>query len=229
MIPFRRMSLTAIFAFAASIVGSAISGSNAHAGVVTIEFIGEATGSLDGRHFSDANLDLTFQGSEIGGHVVLTSAEATLTEEVRRHQPTFTTVDLFFNSTPLVAMLHARTHGHSAFASIGPENSSDYYIHFDLNRGEYNLLSNLQNSTAVFHREEVGVPHFKNIGTSPTGPLTLTDFDEVFLIVKESNPDPVDPPPPGAVPEPSTWALMLIGFAGLGFVAHRRAKKRAAA
>jgi hypothetical protein len=25
-----------------------------------------------------------------------------------------------------------------------------------------------------------------------------------------------------AVPEPSTWAMMLIGFAGLGFAAHRR-------
>ena len=28
-----------------------------------------------------------------------------------------------------------------------------------------------------------------------------------------------------AVPEPSTWAMMLIGFAGLGFVTHRRTKK----
>jgi hypothetical protein len=27
------------------------------------------------------------------------------------------------------------------------------------------------------------------------------------------------------VPEPSTWALMLIGFAGLGFAAYRRQKK----
>jgi len=26
----------------------------------------------------------------------------------------------------------------------------------------------------------------------------------------------------GAVPEPSTWAMMLIGFAGLGFAAYRR-------
>ena len=25
------------------------------------------------------------------------------------------------------------------------------------------------------------------------------------------------------VPEPSTWAMMLIGFAGLGFVGYRRA------
>jgi probable HAF family extracellular repeat protein len=31
-----------------------------------------------------------------------------------------------------------------------------------------------------------------------------------------------------SVPEPSTWAMMLIGFAGLGFVAYRRTKKGAA-
>jgi hypothetical protein len=29
--------------------------------------------------------------------------------------------------------------------------------------------------------------------------------------------------PAGAVPETSTWAMMLIGFAGLGFVGYRRA------
>ena len=27
------------------------------------------------------------------------------------------------------------------------------------------------------------------------------------------------------VPEPSTWAMMLLGFAGLGFAGYRRAKK----
>jgi hypothetical protein len=32
-----------------------------------------------------------------------------------------------------------------------------------------------------------------------------------------------------AVPELSTWAMMLIGFAGVGFVAYRRSKKAAAA
>jgi hypothetical protein len=31
------------------------------------------------------------------------------------------------------------------------------------------------------------------------------------------------------VPESSTWAMMLIGFAGIGFVAYRRAKKGSAA
>ena len=29
------------------------------------------------------------------------------------------------------------------------------------------------------------------------------------------------------VPEPSTWAMMLLGFAGIGFMAYRRKSKRA--
>ena len=28
-----------------------------------------------------------------------------------------------------------------------------------------------------------------------------------------------------AVPEPSTWAMMILGFAGVGFLAHRRRKQ----
>jgi hypothetical protein len=30
-----------------------------------------------------------------------------------------------------------------------------------------------------------------------------------------------------SVPEPSTWAMMVLGFAGLGYAAFRRAKARA--
>jgi hypothetical protein len=29
----------------------------------------------------------------------------------------------------------------------------------------------------------------------------------------------------GAVPEPSTWAMILIGFAGLGFLSHRKSRR----
>ena len=35
--------------------------------------------------------------------------------------------------------------------------------------------------------------------------------------------------PVEAVPEPSTWAMMLIGFAGLGYAGYRRAKRNAPA
>ncbi len=34
-------------------------------------------------------------------------------------------------------------------------------------------------------------------------------------------------PPPAPVPEPSTWAMMLLGFAGLGLLGYRRGSARA--
>jgi PEP-CTERM motif len=35
--------------------------------------------------------------------------------------------------------------------------------------------------------------------------------------------------PPGLVPEPSTWAMMILGFVGLGYAGRRQMKKRAIA
>jgi hypothetical protein len=32
-----------------------------------------------------------------------------------------------------------------------------------------------------------------------------------------------------SVPEPSTWAMVLLGFAGLGFVSYRRTQRAALA
>ncbi|MBR0691420.1 PEP-CTERM sorting domain-containing protein [Bradyrhizobium manausense] len=63
--------------------------------------------------------------------------------------------------------------------------------------------------------------------------LAIDDIDLFSLDSKDpitghvfdvtSNPPPVA----GAVPEPSTWAMMLLGFGGLGFMTYRR--KRAVA
>jgi PEP-CTERM motif len=36
---------------------------------------------------------------------------------------------------------------------------------------------------------------------------------------------PTVTPPPASVPEPSTWAMMLVGFASLGFAGYRQAKR----
>jgi hypothetical protein len=57
--------------------------------------------------------------------------------------------------------------------------------------------------------------NFNNIGD----PLTLGSFTDVTISGIAT----------GGVPELSTWAMMLIGFAGVGFVAYRRTKKRSAA
>jgi len=51
------------------------------------------------------------------------------------------------------------------------------------------------------------------------GNLSSNTFDDVQTTVLGSS--------PGAVPEPSTWAMMLLGFAGLGF-AFRQSRRKAA-
>jgi hypothetical protein len=53
---------------------------------------------------------------------------------------------------------------------------------------------------------------FMATGTSSVPPVAL--LDGVSLVM---------------VPEPSTWALMVLGFGGLGFAAYRRTKRSAAA
>ena len=51
----------------------------------------------------------------------------------------------------------------------------------------------------------------------------LTGVVETPILTGLSSPHGLDFIP-FAVPEPSTWALMMLGFAGLGFVGYRHAK-----
>jgi hypothetical protein len=71
--------------------------------------------------------------------------------------------------------------------------------------------------------------------TTATDAFNLAFVDPIYVILQQS----IDPggfwgPPPGialtnfsvsAVPEPSTWVMMLIGFAGLGF-AFRQSRRK---
>ena len=61
-----------------------------------------------------------------------------------------------------------------------------------------------------------------------TGP-TLVNFDwtgVTTIYIKGLSEEAVfDDLSVSSVPEPSTWAMMLIGFAGLGYAGYRRAKK----
>jgi hypothetical protein len=62
-----------------------------------------------------------------------------------------------------------------------------------------------------------------------------TSSSEVLSFLAQGGPNGL--PPVGlldgvsltAVPEPATWAMLVLGFAGLGFAGYRRAKKNAAA
>jgi PEP-CTERM motif len=54
-----------------------------------------------------------------------------------------------------------------------------------------------------------------------------TAADVMLSSVTVSNITVGDSPSPTSVPEPSTWAMMLLGFAGGGFAGYRTSRKAA--
>jgi PEP-CTERM motif len=71
---------------------------------------------------------------------------------------------------------------------------------------------------------------FLDIGDISTTPLFfglsyVQGTNQIFESDRTDGSVDVTPVPPG-VPEPSTWAMMLIGFAVLGYVGYRRATAR---
>jgi hypothetical protein len=74
----------------------------------------------------------------------------------------------------------------------------------------YGFFQIEQSPSAPFSR--VGLNGFGNIEAQDEGLITGFVYTPVF-----------------DVPEPSTWAMMLIGFAGLGYAAYRRERKNVAA
>ncbi len=88
-----------------------------------------------------------------------------------------------------------------------PSTSSGRIIVDLLSAGQYQLAVNLPASTFPDAAEAVTPP-----GGSASGSASAT-FD--FTIA------------PTAAPEPATWATLLLGFAGLGFVGYRKSRKSA--
>jgi PEP-CTERM motif len=67
-------------------------------------------------------------------------------------------------------------------------------------------------------------------GTAPGAPLPTEIGNEIFLYATNGAGADffVDNAYAGAAPEPSTWAMMLSGFAALGFAGYRAGRRRAA-
>jgi hypothetical protein len=52
--------------------------------------------------------------------------------------------------------------------------------------------------------------------------LTTTNLN---LVLNAIDTYTIAPPPPTAIPEPSTWAMMVLGFVGLGFAGYRVSRR----
>jgi hypothetical protein len=69
-----------------------------------------------------------------------------------------------------------------------------------------------------------GVPTIYDPNGSATGSRLIGGTIDTFTGLANTRPfDPVV----AAVPEPSTWAMMILGFAGVGFMTYRRRNKMA--
>jgi hypothetical protein len=68
--------------------------------------------------------------------------------------------------------------------------------------------------------------------TIPAAPFHPSAFELMFVSYMDKTGSywlEIDGLAVSAVPEPSTWAMMILGFAAVGFVAYRRNKKQVAA
>ena len=90
----------------------------------------------------------------------------------------------------------------------------------------------ISSANALFTGTLLSSASFTNIGTSVqsalanagSGPYSLT---EVYTINANGSGTASSTINISAVPEPSTWAMMILGFIGVGFMAYRRNDKQA--
>jgi PEP-CTERM motif len=85
-------------------------------------------------------------------------------------------------------------------------------------------------NTGVVHGVIVGLNDKFNIDNTTIDGRIIGGSNQDFQLVSNFVLNaPLSPPPQvnPAVPEPSTWAMLLLGFGGIGFMAYRRKSKSA--
>ena len=89
-------------------------------------------------------------------------------------------------------------------------------------------LSNVPtNQSGGFGIIDISAPGISSVTISTVGSPTLWDFSIDSVALNESVQAAFNGGVTSGVPEPSTWAMMLLGFAGVGFMAYRRKSKPA--
>ena len=135
-----------------------------------------------------------------------------------------------YNIDPAIArgFIYEAGAGDPDFASvelpdIGNPNPYELYI---WNGTSFVFEASLGADT-IFNFGPGGVREFEVLGISPDlrlDPLNSNDFVTQVTFAGAGSFTGTMTPITASVPEPSTWAMMLAGFAGLGFAAYRRAR-----
>jgi hypothetical protein len=112
--------------------------------------------------------------------------------------------------------------GSSASLAIGENGTGVFYQ--NATQGNYSTPLTLYSDTIYFVEMEAAAQAESNGGIA----LGHAYVDPNFTLGAGSNGYSIlySPGITAGVPEPSTWAMMLLGFAGLGFAGYRRARSR---
>jgi hypothetical protein len=117
---------------------------------------------------------------------------------------------------------------------VKPGSKLDAELETTLRMAESGKTVNRQELLRVFAETKKKLDTFgREVGALTNAYVTFTDlnFDKIVL-ASSSNSfefDNISYGNVGPVPEPSTWAMMLLGFAGIGFAYRRRRSRLAAA
>jgi hypothetical protein len=126
---------------------------------------------------------------------------------------------LKFNGADIQGTMDIALYGSSSSLSILPLPFSSYA------RGDFEIIPATLDSTS-------GANYFGHINsliqTDATANFTFSGtITDGNLWSLDATGHAVATPFTDAVPEPSTWAMMILGFAGVGFMAYRRKSKQA--
>jgi hypothetical protein len=107
--------------------------------------------------------------------------------------------------------------------SVGLITASDFVVGGFTSDGSHNF--------AVFESPANGIISIFGYASdyvqiNPNGPGSFTDIGTAVVPGSWTLLDSTAIPAP-SVPEPSTWAMLLLGFVGIGFMAYRRKSKPA--
>jgi hypothetical protein len=178
--------------------------SAANAAIVLYTISGTGSGSLNGSNFSNANYSI-----QLTGDTAQVASCGTSCQDLGPLNQALVTITGF---APVSLSLSTRlgiARDINAFF-FGRDGSTDY-LDFHVTEGQENAFNFLAGYGPVTSTDVFALDQFLNVASSG-GLLTLSQSGNVIFSSSAA----------GAVPESSTWAMMLLGFGAIGMALRRK-------